>query len=42
MDLSSYNIYRLNDLDALLSKEVKDWVRDNNVELITYNDLDWR
>lgn len=42
MDLSSYNIYRLNDLDALLSQEVKDWVRDNNVELITYNDLDWR
>jgi len=41
MDLSSYNIFRLNDLDALLSEEVKNWIRENNVELITYKDLEW-
>ena len=39
MDLSSFNIFRLNDLDAITSKEVKDWVKNNNIELITYKDL---
>lgn len=39
MDLSTYNIYRLNDLAALTDEEVKQWVIDNNVELITYKDI---
>lgn len=37
--LSSYTVYRMKDLEALTSPEVKAWVRDNGVELITYNDL---
>lgn len=39
--LSSYTIYRIKDLEAMTSPEVKDWVKKNNVELITYNDL-WK
>lgn len=39
MDISSYNIYRLNDLDAVTNREFINWVKDNNVELITYKDL---
>ena len=39
MDLSSYNIYRLNDLYALTDNEVKDWIITNNVELVTYKDI---
>lgn len=39
MDLSTYNIYRLNDLDALTSEEVKQWVTDNKVELVTYKNI---
>lgn len=40
MDLSSFNIFRLNDLYAITSDEVKKWVKDNNVELITYKQLE--
>ncbi|MNF04239.1 Chitooligosaccharide deacetylase [compost metagenome] len=39
MDISTYNIYRLNDLDAVTSPEIINWVKENNVELITYNDI---
>lgn len=39
MDLSTYNIYRVNDLDALTSEEVKRWIENNDVELISYNDI---
>lgn len=39
MDISTYNIYRLNDLDAVTSPEIINWVKKNNVELITYNDI---
>lgn len=39
MDISSYNIYRINDLDAVTSSEIVNWVKENNVELITYNDI---
>ena len=39
MELSTYSLYRLNDLDAVISPEMKAWVREHNVELITYKDL---
>lgn len=40
MDLSTYHLYRLNDLDAVTSPEIRQWVEENRVELITYRDLD--
>lgn len=39
MDLSTYNIYRVNDLYALTCNEVKQWIKDNDVELITYKNI---
>lgn len=39
MQLSSFNIYRLNDLEAMLCDETKQWIKDNNIELVTYKDL---
>ena len=39
MRLSSFNLVRMKDLDALTSKEVKNWVKENNIELITFKDL---
>lgn len=39
MGLSSFNLCRMKDLEALTSPEVLEWVKDNKVELITYNDL---
>lgn len=37
--LSSFNTCRVKDLEALTSDEVKQWVRDNQIELITFNDI---
>lgn len=39
VNLSSFNTCRVRDLEALTSDEVKQWAADNNVELITFNDL---
>ena len=39
MNLSTYSLYRLNDLDAVVDREIIDWVRENKVELISYKDL---
>ncbi|MBS5000273.1 ChbG/HpnK family deacetylase [Holdemania filiformis] len=39
MELSTYSLYRLNDLDAVVSPEMIDWINTNKVELITYKDL---
>ncbi|MCF0110123.1 MAG: ChbG/HpnK family deacetylase [Erysipelotrichaceae bacterium] len=38
-ELSSYNIYRAMDLAAVTSPKVLQWVKDNNIELITYKDV---
>lgn len=38
-DMSSFNICRAMDLDAVTSKEVKEWVKENNIESITFKDL---
>ena len=37
--LSSFNVCRTKDLEALTSPEVLQWVRDNGIELITFNDI---
>lgn len=39
-DMSSFNLCRVKDLEALTSEEVKNWVIENNIELITFKDLD--
>ena len=40
MKLSSFNMLRVRDLEALVDDEVQDWVKKNNITLITYKDLD--
>ena len=37
--LSSFNLCRVKDLEALCSDEVKNWVKENNIELITFKDV---
>lgn len=37
--LSSFNTCRVKDLEALTSDEVKNWVKNNQIELITFNDI---
>ncbi len=39
MELSSFNLVRMRDLDALTSKEVKNWIRENSIELVTTKDV---
>jgi len=39
MEISSFNLVRMKDLEALTSQEVKQWVKENNIELITFKDL---
>ncbi|MEG0176612.1 carbohydrate deacetylase [Anaerorhabdus sp.] len=37
---SSYNLQRLDELDVLLSEELKKLIKENNVELITYENIE--
>ena len=39
IDLSSFTVFRVVDLNTITSDEVKNWVKENNVELITYKEL---
>jgi len=39
IQLSSFNLNRLKDLEAMTSATIKDWVKENHIELINYNDL---
>lgn len=39
-DLSSFNLCRVKDLEALTSDKVKNWVKENKIELISFKDLD--
>lgn len=39
MKLSSYNLYRISDLEAVTSPEIVKWVEDNQIELISYRNL---
>lgn len=38
--LSSFNLCRVKDLEALTSDRVKNWVKENDIELISFKDLD--
>ncbi len=38
-DLSSYTLYRMNDLAAAVSPEIQEWVKESRVELVTYRDI---
>lgn len=42
--LTSFNTCRVKDLEAMTSNEVKSWVKENNIELITFRDLpeEWK
>lgn len=37
--LSSYTLYRINDLAAVISPRIVRWVQENHVELVTYREL---
>ncbi|MCD7840756.1 MAG: ChbG/HpnK family deacetylase [Erysipelotrichaceae bacterium] len=37
--LSSFNLYRIKDLEAMCDSEVKEWFHKNNIELVTYKDF---
>lgn len=39
MKISSFNIVRMKDLEALCDPQVLDWVKENGIELVTFNDL---
>lgn len=39
MKLSSFNLVRMRDLEAVCCEEVKNWITDNNIELVTFKDL---
>ena len=39
MRLSSFNLVRMKDLDALTSQEVISWIKENDIRLITIKDL---
>lgn len=39
MELSSFNLYRFNDLKGVTSPLVQQWIEENQIELITYKDL---
>ena len=39
MEISSFNLVRMKDLDALMSEEVKNWISENNIELINFRQL---
>lgn len=37
--VSSFTIIRAKDLEAMVSEELKNWIKENDIELITYRDL---
>ncbi len=37
--LTSFTVIRVKDLACMVSDEIKQWIKDNNIELITYRDL---
>lgn len=36
---SSFNLFRIKDLEAMTSSEVRNWFDEHNVELVTYKDF---
>jgi len=39
INLSSFNACRVKDLEAVTSDVLKQWVKDNHIELITFRDI---
>lgn len=39
LDVSSFSVIRVNDLKAVLSPEMKQWITDNGIEKISYSNL---
>lgn len=39
LEVSTFSVIRVNDLKAVLSPEMKQWILDNNIEKISYSDL---
>lgn len=39
LQLSSFNTCRIKDLECMTSKAIKEWIKENRIELITFNDL---
>lgn len=39
MELSSFNLVRMKDLEALCSDDVKRWINDNDIELVNFREL---
>ena len=40
-DFTSFTVVRTKDLEAMTSDEMKQWIKDNEIELISYRDLDF-
>jgi len=40
-DVTSFTVIRTKDLEAMTSPEMKQWIKENNIELISYRDLDF-
>lgn len=40
MHVTSYNLPRMKELELLMSDEFKNYIKDNNIELISYKDID--
>lgn len=40
-DVTSFTVIRTKDLEAMVSPEMKQWIKDNDIELISYRDLDF-
>ena len=38
-EVSSFTMIRAKDLEAMVSDEMKAWIKENHIELITYRDL---
>ena len=39
LELSSFTVYRMKDLEAMTCAQVRQWVADNHIQLITWRDL---
>ena len=38
-ELSSFNLCRVKDLEGMCSDNLKKWIADNNIEVISFNDI---
>ncbi|MEE0965612.1 MAG: chitin disaccharide deacetylase [Bacilli bacterium] len=38
-EMSSYNLHRIKELEIITSQEIKNYIKDNKIDLINYNDI---